>query len=42
MRPYYSQSMPLPDGSGTQLINLPLYAVCRMAAECAAAQAASL
>lgn len=42
MRPYYSQGMPLPDGGSTQLIDLPLYAVCRMAAECAATQAASL
>lgn len=33
-----TEPLSLPDGGSTQLIDLPLYAVCRIAAECAAAQ----
>lgn len=39
MHEYHTQPLALPDGGNTQLIDLPLYAVCRIAAECAAAQA---
>lgn len=38
MHEYHTQPLSLPDGGSTQLIDLPLYAVCRIAAECAAAQ----